>query len=306
MLFRSIIAITGISLLMTAGSMGSVMAGETVLPEPIAEEERSQRQVFQVTFPSDTEHVFDFIMDPQKLISQTDAAAYGGSSFEEDATLFFRRTDGNVAEDYSSSSDALVITNRGTADVDIVLTADVSLDSAAGIVMTDDREFTDDTDAGLYLALTDGEHTVAIDGEKGASIRTMLRGAAGENETYSEYRFWLTGAVNEKGDWSAVTGGVPEVTVTWRAVPREAAAPEDPVAEGDRLSDDTESSTVSGNQTEEPETVEPAEESAGQNPASGPETAVSPKESIREDRRSEPEALPEESVSGNRVKDAEE
>ena len=68
-------------------------------------------------------------MDPQKLISQTDAAAYGGSVFEEEATLFFRRRDGEVPEDYSSSSDALVITNAGTAEADLTVTAEISMDS---------------------------------------------------------------------------------------------------------------------------------------------------------------------------------
>lgn len=196
------------SLFMTTGSTGEVQASGT---DPAGLHSR----VFQVIFPGDTEHIFDFIMDPQKLISQTDAAAYGGSVFEEDATLFFRRMDGKVAEDYSSSSDALVITNVGTEDVDIVLTASISWDSAEGIQMADDPGFPEDMDASLYLALTDGEQTEAIVGEEGASIHTTLKGVSEENGTHQEYRFWLTGAVNENGDWSQAEGVVPKVTVTW-------------------------------------------------------------------------------------------
>ncbi len=196
------------SLFMTTGSMGEVQASGT---DPSGLDSR----VFQVIFPGDTEHIFDFIMDPQKLISQTDAAAYGGSVFEEDATLFFRRMDGKVAEDYSSSSDALVITNVGTEDVDIVLTASISWDSAEGIQMADDPGFPEDMDASLYLALTDGEQTEAIVGEEGASIHTTLKGVSEENGMHQEYRFWLTGAVNENGDWSQAEGAVPKVTVTW-------------------------------------------------------------------------------------------
>lgn len=135
--------------------------------------------------------------------------------FEEDATLFFRRMDGKVAEDYSSSSDALVITNVGTEDVDIVLTASISWDSAEGIQMADDPGFPEDMDASLYLALTDGEQTEAIVGEEGASIHTTLKGVSEENGMHQEYRFWLTGAVNENGDWSQAEGAVPKVTVTW-------------------------------------------------------------------------------------------
>lgn len=209
-----------------------VLAGETV---PVETETEADDHFFQVVLPSNTEHVFDFIMDPQKLISQTNAAAYGGSTFEDNSTLFFRRTDGGASEDYSSSSDALVITNTGTVDVDLILTASVSLDDTEGMTVTDDCNFTDDTDASLYLALTDGKNTVAIDREKGASVSTMLSGISEEGETGSEYRFWLTGAVNEKGDWSEVTGAVPKVTVTWCVSPRRAAVPEDTIPEEENV-----------------------------------------------------------------------
>ena len=49
--------------------------------------------VFQVILPVGTDDVFDFIMDPQQLITKTEAAAYEGSRFEEGATLFFRHSD---------------------------------------------------------------------------------------------------------------------------------------------------------------------------------------------------------------------
>ncbi len=180
-------------------------------------------EVYQTVLPADTEHVFDFIMDPQKLISRTNAAAYGNCTFEEGATLFFRRSDGECEEDYRSSSDALVISNRGTADVDIVLTAGISSDSMGGITLTDDRDFTEDTGASLYLALTDGEHTALIDGEEGASLHAVLKGRSEENGEECSYRFWLTGAVNENGDWSEVKDAVPKVTVTWSVTKKETA-----------------------------------------------------------------------------------
>lgn len=46
------------SLFMTTGSMGEVQASGT---DPSGLDSR----VFQVIFPGDTEHIFDFIMDPQ-------------------------------------------------------------------------------------------------------------------------------------------------------------------------------------------------------------------------------------------------
>ena len=209
-------------LFMTESAVKKVAAAETELAgaESKAEEENSGN-IFQVLFPANAEHVFDFIMDPQQLIGMTDAAAYGDCVFEEGATLFFRRSDGGVQEDYSSSSDKLVITNVGTADVDIVLNARISSDSQGGIVMANDRYFTENEDPALYLALTDGERTVPVDSETGASINTRLEGVSGEAEEYSTYRFWLTGACNEGGDWSNYTGSVPKVIVTWDVIPVE-------------------------------------------------------------------------------------
>ena len=189
------------------------------------EEDSRREDIFQVTLPANTSHVFDFIMDPQELISQTKAAAYGGRRFEEGATLFFRRTDENAEEDYKSSSDMVNIINAGRAAVNVNITADISPDSIAGITMTDDPDFMDDENPSLYLALTDGEETVPINSEYGASIDAWIEGA-GDGE-YNIYSFQLTGAVNKNGDWSKLRGIAPEVTVTWKVTMDENWMPEE-------------------------------------------------------------------------------
>lgn len=175
----------------------------------------SRKDIIQITMPVAEENIFDFIMDPQELIGKTDAAAYGGKRFEADATLFFRRSDDEAGNDYSSSSDALTILNRGDTDVDVVLKASIDPDSIVGITLSDDPEFSDHTDASLYLALTDGETIVPIDSEKGAVIEAEIYGIS-EGEEPNEYSFRLIGAVNKNGDWSEVTDVSPEVTVTWK------------------------------------------------------------------------------------------
>ena len=175
----------------------------------------SSADIIQITMPVAEENIFDFIMDPQELIGKTDAAAYGGKRFEADATLFFRRSDDEAGNDYSSSSDALTILNRGDTDVDVILKASIAPDSIVGIALSDDPEFSDNTDASLYLALTDGETIVPIDSENGAVIETEIYGIS-EGEEPNEYSFRLIGAVNKKGDWSEVTDVSPEVTVTWK------------------------------------------------------------------------------------------
>lgn len=261
---KAVVWVTIISFLSALCPMSKVTASQSETAEPGAEQV-AEGDIFQVIFPSDTDHVFDFIMDPQKLISQTDAAAYGGSVFEEEATLFFRRRDGEVPEDYSSSSDALVITNAGTAEVDLTVTASISME---GITLTDDREFTDDPNASLYLALTDGKDTVPI-GEEGAAIHTALKG---------EYRFWLTGAVNENGDWSAVEGAVPKVTVTWNVTSNEEEKPEEDSSPDESNAPAEDQAPSTGGTEQEPpaanETVTNAAPSEGGSTAGQPDASV--------------------------------
>ncbi len=183
-------------------------------------EELDEEKVFRVILPADTSHIFDFIMDPQQLITQTSAAAYDGSRFEEGATLFFKRDDGKSEDEYSSCSDEIRIANVGTAAVKISLSAWVDPNSVKGISMTEDPDFTNEENPSLYLALKDGERTVPIDSEGNARIEIGMEGALeGEDNTYS---FQLTGAVNSNADWSELTDIAPEVTVTWKVTMEEA------------------------------------------------------------------------------------
>lgn len=191
--------------------------------------------VFKVALPvipedgSDT--TFDFVLDPEGLIKATSAEKYNGAAFGE-GTLFFA----NVSDDatsYSNTSDALTITNYSSIAVDVSLSAAVS--NVAGITLTQDSTFTDDTSASIYLAITDGTNTVAIT-DGGASVNTQMD-AAGEgaysvewNSTegkyeyklddtdatlFSTYSFQLTGASNSAGDWSGLADIAPSVEVVW-------------------------------------------------------------------------------------------
>lgn len=199
-----------------------------------------QPYVYQVVLPTCVDGCFDFIMDPQRLIEETDGAAYGGLSFEKDATVFFRRTDGQTEEDYSSSSDLMNIVNRSNVSLNVIVSVKISEESLGGITMTEDRTFAEDTGASLYLALTDGARTVPVrDGV--AYIQTTLPAAPEEAFEYvydqergeysyglkkelgeilfPKYSFQLTGAVNESEDWASVRKANPSVIVTWGVIP---------------------------------------------------------------------------------------
>ena len=43
-----------------------------------------ETDICQVVMPTNTEGIFDFILDPQGLINETDGAMYKGKNFEKD------------------------------------------------------------------------------------------------------------------------------------------------------------------------------------------------------------------------------
>lgn len=202
--------------------------------------------VYQVILPTDVNGVFDFVMDPQRLIGETNAAIYGDKTYEKGATVFFHRSDGQTADEYSSSSDHVTIINRSTIPVDVLVNVDISLDSLGNITMAKDRGFVNDTSASLYMALTDGEHTVPI-GKEGSYIQTTIPAAPKNAFEYNydpecgeygyrlkddlsgvqfpEYSFQLTGAANEKGDWSTVKNVALLVNVAWEVRPGQSLDP---------------------------------------------------------------------------------
>lgn len=233
----ALIMITGLSMSASAGEIGK--EDKT----GVGGVEGSVKQdIYQVVLPTVTDDVFDFIIDPQGLINKTNGAAYEGKKFEDNSTLFFKRSDGQVKEDYSSTSDAITITNMGSVAVNVSLNVSISKDSLGKIALTDDKKFKDDKNASLYMALIDGEKVMPI-GEDGVSIDVKVDAAPEdayeyrydkEKELYSyqrkedvsgiefpSYSFQLTGAANGKGDWSELTKEVPKINVSWKITPVE-------------------------------------------------------------------------------------
>lgn len=198
-----------------------------------------ETDIYQVVLPTVGNSAFDFIIDPQGLINKTNGAAYDGKKFEENSTLFFKRTDGKVIEDYSSTSDEIKITNMGSNDIDVSLHISVSPESLGGIQLTGDREFRDDTSASIYLALVDGQNVVPI-GSDGIDMDVKVSAAPEEAYEYGydrehgeytyqlrennsgiefgSYSFQITGAANGKGDWSKLTKAKPQISVAWKIV----------------------------------------------------------------------------------------
>lgn len=211
-----------LSAVVTMGSSLAAYANEPDMAQTSDSDVADNDEKVRVILPTDAVGIFDFILDPQELIYKTNAAAYEGKLFEEGATLFFKRTEGEALVDYSSTSDAVTITNKGEAPIDVVITAGITVVAKDEFAMSDDREFTDDTRPGIYLALTDGETEVPImgEGEEAASL-TITIPPASEEEGANECSFRLTGAANKSGDWSRMENISFEVSVTWIVVAEE-------------------------------------------------------------------------------------
>ncbi len=216
------------------------------------------KDVFKVVVPSSIQGAnaasftgFNFVMDPQKLITATEAEKYtdatGGSSladgFVPDKTLYFvNKTDRQL----DNTSDYVMVTNKSSMKVEVSLSA--KMDQLGSITMSDTDEFAEDDDsASLYLAILGGNDEKAIDDTaagvevkgtiaeaKDGAYKIVYDGTVAGDYSYdlvnddpalfSSYEFALTGATNEYGDWSNVTD-TPEVQFTWKVEPATSAAP---------------------------------------------------------------------------------
>lgn len=242
------------------------------------------------TIDEDETSVFDFILDPQKLLYATGAARLGGGTVEEEATLFFQNKEGQY--DFSKYSDQLTVTNRSTVPVRLTISAYITDLGELKVVGSDD--FTDSEDCSIYMAVVDNQGNVLPLSAEGEVSITLEMRAVPENayvyrfsedlQTYQlevdlgeidfdRYSFGLTGACNPNADWRNVSVH-PMVTVTWRVEPmvaeqeglpaekRSIVQNEDVLEDGDIKGDtpiideDEQQSGEDGNTTEDDPTVD--------------------------------------------------
>ncbi len=204
--------------------------------------ERSVQDIISVDLPilnEDGTSPFDFIMDPQQLITATHGVKYGGSSFEEGKTLYFKNRDGEY--DYSGKSDYLTMRNRSTVPVRVTLRAYV--EELEGISLTTDSSFAGDETNSIYIALVDDNGNVVPVGENGEAVIVSELSAApedtyalcydeeegkyvyedtGNTDTaqYATYSFGVIGACNPNSRWRGVNSLVsPDITISWEIEP---------------------------------------------------------------------------------------
>ena len=202
------------------------------------------KNVFSVELPTEAEgeSVFNFIMDPQELVSATDAARYTSANNVVSGSMYFKSVSTDGTYDLGPTSKALTVKNRGTMDVDVTLDAKVDGLSGLELISTNasDVPAFDSGEPSVYLALSGNE--ISGNGTPeikpitagGARITSTISGADGEYDisvsgdkyvyslssnsgNFAGYSFALTGA-RGGGDydkWTAVEKTTPKVTVTW-------------------------------------------------------------------------------------------
>lgn len=187
---------------------------------------------------SDSEtSVFDFILDPQRLLYRTDAVRYGGGIVEEDATLLFYNKEG--AYDFSQHSDWLTVTNKSTVPVQVTITAQVT--DLGDLKLVESADFAESTEPAVYLAIVDDQGNIqplSADGQASVSFEmdaapenTYVFRLDEETHTYQygmsmdpnrinfdTYSFGLIGACNSDAEWQDLSVH-PMITVTWYVEP---------------------------------------------------------------------------------------
>ena len=207
------------------------------------------KDVFCVTVPTQitdaggasTYDGFTFVMDPQKLITATQATKYVDATtplakgFVEGKTLYFtKRTD----EILDNVSDYALITNKSSIAVDIAIKAEMK--NHTGITMSSSDEFEDDS-VSMYMAVIGNGKETAIGETSAAEVAGTIPAAgdgayeiayddtAGDYEyklvgtdpsLFSTYEFALTGSCSEGEGWLDLPSTVaPEVELTWKVEP---------------------------------------------------------------------------------------
>ena len=202
------------------------------------------RDVFSTRLPLQTEGKFRFIMDPEKLITRTNGAAYPGQRMEMGQTLYFHNTSVGSKYNYSSTSDPITIVNKGTVPVRISVSA--SLLGTDSVVMSASSNFADAPYSHLYFAFVDAKGDIVSTSDTSAktvSADVILKGVSSndyvlrwsdEKQDYEyvlpenidptlvpRFSFYLQGASNPNADWKQVVKDPPKIQVVWKVEPLE-------------------------------------------------------------------------------------
>lgn len=240
----SVLAVTmvlGSSIMSFAGDVtpSEGVSNNTTLTASGNFEGHVEKSVVNVTLPTVSADNYNFIIDPEALIQQTDGKRYPNATFDTNAKGVYFANGVNASTgktEYGATSVMPDVINKSSVSVNVTMSIELT-DLNPSIKTVSESAVDVGTDANLWLAVTDGTDKEEVVGTT-ASMTKTIAGTAGNyvvswNEAAGEYQYvikdnasdssWakaalgLTGACNTNGDWSA--SGLSEgstVEVTWK------------------------------------------------------------------------------------------
>lgn len=258
---------------MVIGSTVTAFAGDGVADgEGSYEGGEMKYPVLSVTLPTIPTGAYNYIADPNGLIKATAAAAYEEAEFTGETGIFFKTTDADVegedATTYTNKSRALTLKNENAQDIDVTIKLEEKTAGDDTIEYADSATFEEgDTAQKLFLAVTDdaaSDAQISALGESAATLTTKVAGNPdnykpnwdetngygyvldetkkdGEDYTWNDCSYILTGALNKAATWGDEVD-FPTITVTWSFKEHV----DGPVATPGSLSTEVTSTTISG------------------------------------------------------------
>lgn len=239
--------VTPLTALGAEGDADSSVSGNTVPGTTVSVSGNGQvegivnKEVYCVVLPTQDENAdtFNFILDPQDLISKTNHEAYDNISSVSGNQLYFTKGD-----ELSGTSETLTVLNKSSVDVDVTVSAtigglsDGADDPAYEISLAESDTFDEDDDStSIYLGLNvDADAPVVLTADEGASVTKTLAGAddkysekyVGEPgkkydfvldepdaDDFAKLEFSLSGACNTNADWADAKDAVPSINLVW-------------------------------------------------------------------------------------------
>ena len=195
-----------------------------------------ETSVFSASIPTNAANVFNFFVDPNGLLEETEYARLTGKTaddFEEGASLFFTRT--GAEKEFGKDSDKVTAKNMSSYNVNIEVSATIT--GIDGITMADSDEIDpDEPNPTLYLAIVHDSDEEAVKADEGGLLTGAIAGtpdnfkiqynaekgkyeyaqkAGVEDSSWATYDFYLTGACG--GTWTdAQAEATPSVELTWK------------------------------------------------------------------------------------------
>lgn len=126
--------------------------------------------------PTVSDNVFDFVLDPQLLIENTDGTSINGNTpvvTEAGASVYFKN-----GSNYATSSDALTVINKGSGEISVSVTATLELD-ATGAAINIVTGAANATDGSLNLNIrldqvTGGAATASLEAVADSTTKSAL------------------------------------------------------------------------------------------------------------------------------------